>query len=320
MAWRPDEALEAMLTSCSNKQLRACGAAPGRLIECMDAVGGPGNERKRSFYSCFDTSEPANFDDEYTADESLPSPCDKKSRRLGFEQVKALEKAFDIENRLDPDRKVRLANELGLQPRQVAVWFQNRRARWKTKQMERDYGVLKNKFEILKADWDELFLEKEKLQAEVARLKIRVKSERSLMETTDPSSPSDHPPASSLENTTKATKTAAIRDDCEDPILAEGAATSPNDNPKENDSFSSTDDSEDSAIVDSGSRDVEEDQTFVEEEEHKTLDDPEFYHSWRSQIALHRQIKDEEDQWVAEEDQPVEDGLPFQLPLEWTYW
>ena len=89
------------------------------------------------------------------------------TRRLGYEQVKALEKAFEVENRLEPERKVKLASQLGLQPRQVAVWFQNRRARWKTKQMERDYTVLKNKFEALKADRDKLIQEKDQLQAEV---------------------------------------------------------------------------------------------------------------------------------------------------------
>ncbi|MCO5614188.1 hypothetical protein L7F22_068469 [Adiantum nelumboides] len=95
----------------------------------------------------------------------------KGSRRLGYDQVKALEKAFEVENRLEPERKVRLASQLGLQPRQVAVWFQNRRARWKTKQMERDYTLLKNKFEALKADRDKLLQEKDHLQAELSRLK-----------------------------------------------------------------------------------------------------------------------------------------------------
>ncbi|KAH7442609.1 hypothetical protein KP509_03G096000 [Ceratopteris richardii] len=92
----------------------------------------------------------------------------KGSRRLGYDQVKALEKAFELENRLEPERKTRLAAQLGLQPRQVAVWFQNRRARWKTKQMERDYALLKNKFEALKADRNKLLQEKDHLQAEVS--------------------------------------------------------------------------------------------------------------------------------------------------------
>lgn len=38
--------------------------------------------------------------------------------RSNAAQVKALEKNFHVENKLEPDRKVKLAQELGLQPRQ----------------------------------------------------------------------------------------------------------------------------------------------------------------------------------------------------------
>jgi homeobox-leucine zipper protein len=83
------------------------------------------------------------------------------------DQVKALEKNFEVENKLEPDRKVKLAQELGLQPRQVAVWFQNRRARWKTKQLERDYGVLKANYDALKLNYDNLQRDNENLLKEV---------------------------------------------------------------------------------------------------------------------------------------------------------
>ena len=81
--------------------------------------------------------------------------------------VKALEKSFDQGNKLEPERKVQLAKALGLQPRQVAIWFQNRRARWKTKQLEKEYEVLKKQFEAVKADNDVLKVRNQKLQAEV---------------------------------------------------------------------------------------------------------------------------------------------------------
>ncbi|CAN1321621.1 Homeobox-leucine zipper protein HOX21 [Linum perenne] len=77
-----------------------------------------------------------------------------------MEQVKTLEKNFEL-------RKMQLARALGLQPRQIAIWFQNRRARWKTKQLEKDYDVLKRQFEAVKADNESLQSQNQKLHAEV---------------------------------------------------------------------------------------------------------------------------------------------------------
>ncbi|XP_078163078.1 homeobox protein 16 [Carex rostrata] len=97
-----------------------------------------------------------------------------KKRRLSLEQVKALEKNFEVENKLEPERKARLAHELGLQPRQVAVWFQNRRARWKTKTLERDYGALKSSYDALRVDYDSLLRDKEALLAQIKELKTKL--------------------------------------------------------------------------------------------------------------------------------------------------
>ncbi|XP_073151215.1 homeobox-leucine zipper protein ATHB-6-like isoform X1 [Henckelia pumila] len=97
----------------------------------------------------------------------------EKKRRLGVEQVKALEKNFEVENKLEPDRKVKLAQELGLQPRQVAIWFQNRRARWKTKQLERDYGILKASYDALKHNYETLQRDNEILAKEIQVLKSK---------------------------------------------------------------------------------------------------------------------------------------------------
>ncbi|ONI35214.1 hypothetical protein PRUPE_1G523000 [Prunus persica] len=97
-----------------------------------------------------------------------------KKRRLSSEQVKALERNFEVENKLEPERKAKLAEELGLQPRQVAIWFQNRRARWKTKQLERDYGILKANYDGLKLNFDSLERQNKALAEKLRHLKAKL--------------------------------------------------------------------------------------------------------------------------------------------------
>ncbi|RZS01561.1 hypothetical protein BHM03_00031441, partial [Ensete ventricosum] len=53
----------------------------------------------------------------------------RKKLRLSGEQLSLLEDSFRAHNTLAPDQKQELAQRLHLQPRQVEVWFQNRRAR-----------------------------------------------------------------------------------------------------------------------------------------------------------------------------------------------
>lgn len=115
-----------------------------------------------------------NGDEELSDDGSVGG---EKKRRLNLEQVKTLEKNFELGNKLEPERKMQLARTLGLQPRQVAIWFQNRRARWKTKQLEKDYDILKRQFDVIKADNDALLSQNKKLQAEIFALKGREPTE-----------------------------------------------------------------------------------------------------------------------------------------------
>nr|WGS99084.1 HD-Zip19 protein [Salvia miltiorrhiza] len=128
------------------------------------AVGGV----KRSRNMLFSSLDQEEFGEEYL-DEYFNQQ--EKKRRLTADQVQFLERSFEADNKLEPERKVQLANELGLKPRQIAVWFQNRRARWKTKQLETDYETFHARYETLKSDYDNLVKENDKLKAEVLRLK-----------------------------------------------------------------------------------------------------------------------------------------------------
>ncbi|CAH9067858.1 unnamed protein product [Cuscuta europaea] len=115
---------------------------------------------------------PRGGEDEMSDDGSSAQLGEKK-RRLGLEQVKALEKSFEQGNKLEPERKMELARALGLQPRQIAIWFQNRRARSKTKQLEKDYDLLKRQLEALSSDNNALKSRNKKLHCELLALRNR---------------------------------------------------------------------------------------------------------------------------------------------------
>ncbi|KAM0925137.1 hypothetical protein ACQ4PT_004417 [Festuca glaucescens] len=116
----------------------------------------------------------AEYDDEDERAGALSCGLGAKKRRLALEQVRALERSFETDNKLDPERKARIARDLGLYPRQVAVWFQNRRARWKTKQLERDFNALRARHDALRSDCDALRRDKDALAAEIQELREKL--------------------------------------------------------------------------------------------------------------------------------------------------
>lgn len=139
-------------------------------FNCLDSSGKNSEENvgySNDFQAMLD-----RFDDEDSIEEFNCSIGKKK--RLRIDQVQALEKIFEADNKLDPERKIKLAQELGLQPRQVAIWFQNRRARRKTKQLERDYHTLKANYEALQLNYTKVEQEKEGLVEQLRGLKEKL--------------------------------------------------------------------------------------------------------------------------------------------------
>ncbi|KAA8533021.1 hypothetical protein F0562_032862 [Nyssa sinensis] len=173
------EVIESLWLSNSSPSLHVdSGSGSTSMVNFEDTRGG--NTTDRSFLPPLDQEDNGNGD----YDGCFHQP--EKKRRLLAHQVQCLERYFEVENKLEPERKVQLAKELGLQPRQVAIWFQNRRARFKTKQLEKDYDSLKTTYDKLKADNDNLLEEKEKLKNEVHLLTDKLLQREKEKENSEP--------------------------------------------------------------------------------------------------------------------------------------
>ncbi|KAK3028390.1 hypothetical protein RJ639_039600 [Escallonia herrerae] len=96
-----------------------------------------------------------------------PYSSKHKRKRLSEDQVRLLEASFGYNKKLEPERKLQLAREVGIPPRQVAIWYQNKRARWKNQSLELDYNTLQVRLESALA-------EKRQFQKEVERLRVEV--------------------------------------------------------------------------------------------------------------------------------------------------
>ncbi|KAK3030677.1 hypothetical protein RJ639_035881 [Escallonia herrerae] len=92
----------------------------------------------------------------------------RQQHRFSDEQIRSLEIMFKTESRPELPLKHRLANQLGLQPRQVAIWFQNKRARSKSRQIEGDYQLLKINYDSLASKFESLKKENQLLLSQVA--------------------------------------------------------------------------------------------------------------------------------------------------------
>lgn len=99
----------------------------------------------------------------------------KKANKKRFtdEQIRLLETMFEAESRPELQIKHKLANELGLHPRQVAIWFQNKRARSKSKLIEQEYSILKRSYDNLASKFDSLKNENQRLLVQVQTVLIQ---------------------------------------------------------------------------------------------------------------------------------------------------
>ncbi|KAH6773663.1 hypothetical protein C2S52_003433 [Perilla frutescens var. hirtella] len=94
----------------------------------------------------------------------------KHKKRLSQEQVRLLESNFNFNNKLDPERKSQLALELGVPPRQVAIWYQNKRARDKIQGLELDHKSMQLRLDGVLADNVRLKEEVERLKFELSKI------------------------------------------------------------------------------------------------------------------------------------------------------
>ncbi|KAL7609374.1 homeobox-leucine zipper protein ATHB-7 [Lactuca sativa] len=92
-------------------------------------------------------------------------------KRFTDKQISFLEYMFETESRPELRMKHQLANKLGLHPRQVAIWFQNKRARSKSRQIEQEYNTLKLNYESLASKSESLKKENQALLNQLEMLR-----------------------------------------------------------------------------------------------------------------------------------------------------
>ncbi|KAK4738330.1 hypothetical protein R3W88_002027 [Solanum pinnatisectum] len=131
----------------------------GLFKSCVNIIG-VGNKRNSEFAG----GEPERASSRASDDDENGANTRKKLR-LSKEQSAYLEESFKEHHTLNPKQKLALAKQLSLRPRQVEVWFQNRRARTKLKQTEVDCEYLKRCCETLTDENRRLHKELQELRA-----------------------------------------------------------------------------------------------------------------------------------------------------------
>ncbi|KAL5226912.1 hypothetical protein ABZP36_015177 [Zizania latifolia] len=136
---------------------------------CNNNGNGGGNMRDLDINQPASGGEEEDFPmgsvEEDEEERGVGGPHRPKKLRLSKEQSRLLEESFRLNHTLTPKQKEALAIKLKLRPRQVEVWFQNRRARTKLKQTEMECEYLKRCFGSLTEENRRLQREVEELRA-----------------------------------------------------------------------------------------------------------------------------------------------------------
>lgn len=107
----------------------------------------------------------------------------RQKNRLTEDQLRILEASFNQEKKLEPERKFQLSYQLGMPAKQVAIWYQNKRARWKNQNIEFDYRTVQIRL-------DSALAEKGRLQREVIRLREELQKANETITSLNHSGPS----------------------------------------------------------------------------------------------------------------------------------
>ncbi|XP_050208447.1 homeobox-leucine zipper protein ATHB-52-like [Mercurialis annua] len=95
-------------------------------------------------------------------------------KRLAGDQLQILESNFNANQKLKAEHKLELASQLGVPPRQVAIWYQNKRARHKVETKEHEYKNIQHEL-------GNVLAEKINLEKEVQMLKYELNKAREML-------------------------------------------------------------------------------------------------------------------------------------------